>query len=307
MEPRAANFLERGVKKLTRMIISVFGGGGFIGTHLCERLLDSGHELHVVDVDFDKLGDLTTHHELTAHELDITRDDSDDQVADIVSCTDLVIDLIAYANPQQYVDMPIDVVDLNLFENLNIVEHCIDADVPLIQFSTSEVYGKMGGREDPVFREYESDLTLGPVGKQRWIYSCAKQLLERMVYAYGNRGDLEYTIVRPFNFIGPKMDYIIEEPDEGTPRVFAGFMSALLYDHPMVLVNGGTNQRVFTHIEDAVDAIELIIENEDRQFTNEIVNVGAPRNETSMRELAELMRDIYRERSPEGSIPPVQA
>ncbi|WP_254538285.1 NAD-dependent epimerase/dehydratase family protein [Halomarina litorea] len=288
--------------------IAVFGGGGFIGSHLTRRLLANGYHLDVVDISSEKIGDVLGHDRLQFHELDIYEPENDAACAAIVERSDLVVDLIAYANPEQYVAMPLEVVDLNLFQNLKIVEDCIEAETRLIQFSTCEVYGMLGNRtgDDTVFDEDTSNLIMGPVGNQRWIYATAKQLLERMVYAHGERDGLDWTIVRPFNFIGPEMDYIIESPDEGTPRVFASFMSALMYDHPMFLVDGGKNMRTFTHIEDAIDALELIIENEGGRYTREVVNIGTPGNETTIRGFADLMRDIYREESPDGRLPPMR-
>lgn len=288
--------------------IALFGGGGFIGSHLTSRLLETDYDLTVVDISKEKLDDVLPHPQVEFHELDIRDETNDRKCYQIVENSDVVVDLIAYANPQQYVEMPLDVVDLNFHKNLNIVEDCVETDTRLIQFSTCEVYGKIGNRsgDEIVFKEDTSDLILGPVGQQRWIYACAKELLERVVYAYGEEHGLEWSIIRPFNFVGPKMDYIITSPDEGTPRVFAAFMSALLYEHPMYLVNGGTNKRVFTFIEDAIDATELVLENDDERFTNEIVNVGNPTNEVTIREFADLMRDIYRDLSPSDSLPEIE-
>ncbi|MEF8973311.1 MAG: bifunctional UDP-4-keto-pentose/UDP-xylose synthase [Haloarcula sp.] len=287
--------------------VAVFGGGGFIGSHLVRRLVEEGREVVVVDITREKLADVLPHDRIEFIEADVGDPGNDQVNRRVVEDAELVVDLIAYANPQQYVDMPLEVVELNYDQNLKIVEDCVETDTRLIQFSTSEVYGKLGGRtgEDVVFREDESDLVMGPVGNHRWIYATAKQLLERMVNAHGIENGLDWTIVRPFNFIGQEMDYIITDPDEGTPRVFAGFMSALLYDHPMNVVDGGENRRAFTYIEDAIDAIELIIENPDGHFSNEVVNIGTPGNETTMMDLAHLMRDVYQELSPDGSLPPL--
>lgn len=287
--------------------IALFGGAGFIGSHLTRQLVERSHNLTIVDVDSEKIKDLLDHDCIEYYELDIRDEENDEICHNIVADSEVVIDLVAYANPQQYVDMPLDVVNLNYDQNLKIVEDCVETDTRLIQFSTCEVYGKLGNREgdDIVFSEDTTDLIMGPVGQQRWIYATAKQLLERVVYAHGEENGLDWTIVRPFNFIGPEMDYIITSPDEGTPRVFASFMSALLYDHTMYLVDGGTNRRTFIHIDDAVRAIEHIIENTNGHFSNEIVNVGAPGNESSIREFADLMRDTYQVLSPEGTLPEV--
>ena len=287
--------------------IALFGGGGFIGSHLTRALLNEGYELVVVDLSGEKIEDVLSDPKLEYFELDIQNEEHDTQFRQIVDDCNLVIDLIAYANPVQYVDKPIDVVELNYHDNMKIVEDCTELDTRLIQFSTCEVYGKMGGRTDGnhVFKEDDSDLVMGPVHNQRWIYATAKQLLERMVHAYGIEHGLDWSIIRPFNFVGPEMDYIITSPEEGTPRVFASFMSALMYDHTMYLVNGGTNKRSFTYIDDAVAAITTVIENEVNRFSNEIVNVGSPENEATIEEFAYLMRDIYQDISADGSLPEI--
>ena len=287
--------------------VALFGGAGFIGSHLTRRLLDEGYLLTVIDVDAEKIADLLPHDRIDFRELDI-RDDNDDTVERIVETSDVVFDLIAYANPKQYVDMPLEVVHLNYDQNLRLVENCVETDTRLIQFSTSEVYGKMGHRQgdDKVFSEDDSDLIMGPVENHRWIYATAKQLLERMVHAHGIENGLDWTVIRPFNFIGREMDYLIEEPDAGTPRVFASFMSALLYDHPMYLVDGGENRRSFTHISDAVSAMVYVLEGPER-YNREVVNIGTPGNETSIHDFAHLMRDIYAERSPDGELPPIES
>jgi UDP-apiose/xylose synthase len=97
---------------------------------------------------------------------------------------------------------------------------------------------------------------MGPINKQRWIYASGKQLLERVVHAHGMEGSLDYTIVRPFNFVGPRFDYLVPSGSMGGPRLFAHYMSALLSGGPMFLVDGGWRHRSFTHIADACDLYE---------------------------------------------------
>src|SRR5581483_729496 len=95
--------------------------------------------------------------------------------------------------------------------NLAVVRHCVKYGKRLIFPSTSEIYGMS---EDSILDEETSPLVYGPVNKQRWIYAASKQLLDRVIYAYGVRDNLDYTLFRPFNFIGPNLDNV-EEPKEG--------------------------------------------------------------------------------------------
>jgi UDP-apiose/xylose synthase len=135
-------------------------------------------------------------------------------------------------------------------------------------------------------------MILGPVAKHRWIYSCAKQLLERVLHAYGLETGFNYTIIRPFNFIGPKIDFLLSERD-GIPRVFSFFMDALIQGAPMKLVNGGEARRCYTYIDDAVDCAYRIVQNPGGVCDRQIFNIGSPENELTIRQLAETMRDIY--------------
>jgi len=161
----------------------------------------------------------------------------------------------------------------------------------LFQYSTSEVYGKSGHMG--AYNEETSDLTMGPTSKQRWIYASGKQYLERIIHAHGLRGDIEYTIVRPFNFVGPRFDYLVRSGELGGPRVFAHFMSALITGGPIHLVDGGAQRRSFTHIDDASDAFTILLDSPGA--VNEIFNIGNPVTDTSMRELAIYMMELYEE------------
>jgi len=172
------------------------------------------------------------------------------------------------------------------------MENCIRQRKHLIQFSTCEVYGVSGGSAIP-FSEETTPLVLGPIKYQRWIYACGKQFLERIIYAHGIAGDLDYTIIRPFNFIGPRIDYLPIDGVMGVPRVFSLFLSSLLKGEPLYLVDGGVNRRSFTYIDDAVEGIMIIIRHSQDCFQREIVNIGNPRNEASVREIAALMKKIY--------------
>lgn len=276
--------------------IAVFGAGGFIGSHMVVALIRAGYRVQAIDLTLEKLEDdwdeLNTSDRLEAIDIDIRN--HRDRVEEIVRGADIIIDLIAFANPSIYVEDPLGTVDLNLFENLRIVELCHKYDKFLIQYSTCEVYGLAQDREDKVFSEDTSNLILGPINQHRWIYACAKQMLERIVHAYGMMHDLNYIIIRPFNFVGPRIDYLIHSRADGNPRVFSHFMSALLLDKPLPLVDGGKNLRSYVHIADATQAFLIALENRDK-LNRQIVNIGTPNNETSIRELAHLVIRLYEE------------
>lgn len=294
------------------MRILSLGAGGFIGCHLTQRLLNEGHAVTAVDIEADKASDFIDHPGLTFIRQDIRAPGW--SLEPLVRDADLVIDLIAYANPGLYLRIPLDVFQLNFIENLKIAESCVKHSRRLIQFSTCEVYGRtaaslknahLADPEDPIhatFSEDESECILGPVVKHRWIYSCAKQLLERVLHAYGIEQGFNYTIIRPFNFIGPKIDFLPHER-EGIPRVFSFFMDALLNGGQMKLVDGGTARRCYTYIDDAVECIKRIVDNPGGVCDREIFNIGSPCNEISIRQMAETMREIYAEQYYDPSVP----
>lgn len=293
----------------------VLGGGGFIGSHLVDRLLNEGRRVTAVDVSVAKLGHVLDHPRLRVALHDIR--DSGFDLDGSVRGADLVIDLVAYANPGLYVRMPLEVFRLNFEENLRIARACARHGKRLIQFSSCEVYGMtpaavvpglLRDPEDPAlatFSEDRSPCLLGPVGRHRWIYASAKQLLERVLHAMGLAGELDYTIVRPFNFLGPRIDSL-PSAGEGVPRVFSYFMEALLRGEPMKLVDGGRNRRCYTDIGDAVEAIARIVDDAGGVCSRQIFNIGSPANEIRISGLAELMTGIYAGRLgiPESDLPP---
>lgn len=281
------------------MRVLLLGAGGFIGANLAERLLRDGvHDVTAIDIESEKLEGVLGHAKLAFINHDIRQRAK--TLESLVVTHDVVVDLVAMANPSLYVTNPIDVFELNFTENLKIAEMCVKHRKRIIQFSTCEVYGKTVAKvlgKNPTelpfpFSEDSSPMIMGPIGAHRWIYACAKQLLERVLHAYGLEQGLNYTIIRPFNFIGPRIDYLPSEK-AGNPRVFSHFMNALLYGTPMKLVDGGTQFRAYTYIDDAVDCIVRIIENPESVCDRQIFNIGTPENEVTIRQLAELMRETF--------------
>jgi nucleoside-diphosphate-sugar epimerase len=160
----------------------------------------------------------------------------------------------------------------------------------LIFPSTSEVYGMC---PDAEFDEEDSHLVTGPIHKERWIYSASKQLLDRVIYAYGKHNDLQYTLFRPFNWYGPRLDNIFN-PKPGGSRVLTQFIGNILRGEDILLVDGGAQKRSFMHIADGIKALLKIIENKNAAASQRIFNIGNPAENISIRTLAEMLVDYIK-------------
>jgi UDP-apiose/xylose synthase len=278
--------------------IAVLGAGGFIGSHLVPGLRDRFDcEIDAVDVDLRKLECTDAHVRRIEARVEDPR-----LIEEITSRCQVVISLTALCNPAQYSTIPLEVIDASFTHLLPLVTRCSHRKLRLIHFSTAEVYGRraLDGHGEPTLRMNEDDscFVLGPVERERWTYACAKQLLERVIWAHGRHGALPFTIIRPFNTIGARMDYLPGIDGEGTPRVLACFMSALLRGQPLPLVNGGQQRRAFMDVSDMVEAVCLVLER-PKQSTGQIFNLGNPDNDVTICELARMLSDAFAALRPE--------
>ena len=270
--------------------VMILGANGFIGSALASAILRrTDWEVYGIDLSDHKQQDVVSSPRFRFVEGDITI--NHEWVEYHIKKCDVVLPLVAIANPAQYVKEPLRVFELDFEDNLGIVRQCAKYGKRLVFPSTSEIYGMS---PDSVLHEETSPLVYGPVNKQRWIYAASKQLLDRVIFAYGTRDNLDYTLFRPFNFIGPNLDNV-DEPKEGSSRVFTQFLSSILYRQPIRLVDGGSQRRSFTFIDDGVDCLLRIIENPGRRASQRIFNIGNPDNCVSIRELAESMIRIAQE------------
>jgi nucleoside-diphosphate-sugar epimerase len=146
---------------------------------------------------------------------------------------------------------------------------------------------------DEQFDPEESLLSYGPINKPRWIYACSKQLMDRVIWGYGMEG-LNFTLFRPFNWIGPGLDSIYT-PKEGSSRVVTQFLGHIVRGENISLVDGGAQKRAFTDIDDGIGALMKIIANKDGVATGKIYNIGNPSNNFSVRELANKMMKLANE------------
>ncbi len=264
--------------------VLILGANGFIGSSLTRAILQQKDwEVYGMDIGSHKLEDSLSDPRFKFVEGDITI--NREYIEYHVKKCDVVIPLVAIANPIQYVKDPLRVFELDFEANLAVVRQAAKYRKRIIFPSTSEVYGMC---PDAKLDEATSPLVYGPIDRQRWIYACSKQLLDRVIYAYGVRDGVDYTLFRPFNWIGPKLDEVFE-PKEGSSRLFTQFISNVIFKKPLQLVDGGRQSRSFTFIDDGVDALRRIIENKDGCASRQIFNLGNPRNNVSVAELARMI------------------
>ncbi|MEW5561718.1 bifunctional UDP-4-amino-4-deoxy-L-arabinose formyltransferase/UDP-glucuronic acid oxidase ArnA [Enterobacter asburiae] len=285
------------VKRRTRVLI--LGVNGFIGNHLTDRLLkDDNYEIYGLDIGSDAIsrfldnprfhfveGDISIHSEWIEYH--------------IKKC-DVVLPLVAIATPIEYTRNPLRVFELDFEENLKIIRDCVKYNKRIIFPSTSEVYGMC---TDKNFDEDNSNLVVGPINKQRWIYSVSKQLLDRVIWAYGDKAGLKFTLFRPFNWMGPRLDSL-NSARIGSSRAITQLILNLVEGSPIKLIEGGKQKRCFTDISDGIEALFRIIENKEGRCDGQIVNIGNPDNEASIKELAEMLLDCFERHPLRNQFPP---
>jgi len=286
-------------KTARKKSVLILGVNGFIGNHLSERLLESGrYEVHGMDLNAGSLQRLMDHPDFYFSEGDISI--HREWIEYHVRKCDIVLPLVAIATPIEYVRNPLRVFELDFEENLRVVRYCAKYGKRVLFPSTSEVYGMCA---DDHFDEDNSRLVLGPIRKQRWIYSCSKQLLDRVIWAYGATQGLPFTLFRPFNWIGPRLDSL-ESARIGSSRAITQLILNLAEGTPIKLVDGGLQKRCFTDVKDGVECLFRIIENRDNCCDGRIFNIGNPENEASIESLALLLIDKFKQHPLRDHFPP---
>lgn len=263
--------------------VLILGVNGFIGNALLEAVLQNTEwEVYGIDISSNNINESLSHSRFNFFEGDILTNTN--WIEYHVKRCDVVLPLVAIATPSTYVQDPLRVFELDFEANLQIIRQCVQNQARVVFPSTSEVYGMC----EEEFNEETSNFVLGPIQKERWIYSCSKQLLDRIIYAYGKHQDLEFTIFRPFNWIGPKQDNVFNLK-EGGSRVLIQFISNIIHGKDIQLVNGGVQRRSFTYLDDGIDCLLKIIENKNKCAQSRIFNIGNPANDCSIKELAETL------------------
>ena len=253
--------------------ILVTGGGGFIGSHLCEKLLKEGNEVLCVD-NFYTGSKSNVIHLLDNPLFEIIRHDI---CFPFYIEVDEIYNLACPASPVHYQFDPVQTTKTSVHGAINMLGLAKRVKAKILQASTSEVYG------DPTIHPQTEDYwgNVNPIGT-RSCYDEGKRCAETLFFDYYRQHDLNIKVARIFNTYGPKMS-----PNDG--RVISNFIVQALNDEPITIYGEGKQTRSFCYVDDLVEAITQLMETE-KGFVGP-VNLGNP-NEFSILELAELVKDI---------------
>lgn len=258
--------------------ILVTGGAGFIGSHLCERLLADGHEVLCVDNYYtgrrSNIGHLLAERRFEAMRHDVT--------FPLYVEVDEIYNLACPASPIHYQFDPVQTLKTSVHGAINMLGLAKRTKAKIFHASTSEVYGDPTVHPQP--ESYWGNVNpLGP----RACYNEGKRAAETLFADYRRQHGVRVKIARIFNTYGPRM-----HPNDG--RVVSNFIVAALKGEPITIYGDGTQTRSFCYVSDLVDAIMLLMETPDSFFGP--VNLGNAR-ECTIRELAEVVLQLAGSRS----------
>ena len=257
----------------------VTGGAGFIGSHLCERLLERGDEVHIVD-DL-STGSVSNFQHLKIHpafHYHIDTITNQHLMSELVDLCDVTYHLAAAVGVRLIVDSPVRTMETNIRGTEIVLALAEQKRKRVLITSTSEVYGK---REQIPFHE-DDDLVMGPTNKGRWSYACSKAIDEFLAIAYWKEKKVPTVIVRLFNTVGPRQ----------TGRygmVIPNLVAQALTGREITVFGDGQQSRCFTHVNDSVDAILKIADHPDAN--GEVYNIGSE-EEITILQLANRIKQL---------------
>lgn len=259
------------------MNVLITGGGGFLGSFICDVHIERGDSVVALDLsDGAKVAHLATHPNFRFLSTTVTDEAT---MREEIRASDLVYHLAAVADPRRYVEDPLHTLQLDLIAGLHVVDWVVEAKRPLVFTSTSEVYG----RNPQVPWTEDADRVLGSTAINRWSYATAKAALEHYILAHHQQSGLEFNIFRPFNFFGPRLDSL------GAGRVVTIFLEKFLAGQPVQIHGDGTQTRTFCFIRDAAEGI--VLGSTSEKARNTVLNIGTDIEHT-IESLAETMRRV---------------
>lgn len=255
------------------MRILVTGGAGFVGSHVAERLLENGHEVVVADNYFTGSKD-NIEHLLGNPKFEILRHDV---TFPLYVEVDAIYNLASPASPIHYQHDPVQTTKTNVMGAINMLGLAKRLRVPILQASTSEVYGDPEVHPQP--EEYWGKVN--PIGP-RACYDEAKRVAETLFFDYHRQHGLKIRVARIFNTYGPRM-----AADDG--RVVSNFIVQALRDEPLTIYGDGSQTRSFCYVDDLVGGLIALMQNKSDETGP--VNLGNP-GEFTMLELADLVLEL---------------
>jgi UDP-glucose 4-epimerase len=268
----------------------ITGGAGFIGSHLSEALLGSGHEVLILDnLSTGSIDNVSHLKGRPGFEYFIDTVENEPLLAELIDRSDVVFHFAAAVGVKLIVEQPVHTIETNVHGTEVVLKHANKKKKLVVIASTSEVYGKS---DDVPFRE-DSDLVMGPTPKHRWAYACSKAIDEFLALAYWKERKLPVIIVRFFNTVGPRQ----------TGRygmVIPNFVQQALAGEPITVFGDGTQSRSFTHVSDVVGALLKLVA--EPKAIGQVVNIGNTQ-EVAILALAERVRDLAGSKSPITFVP----
>ena len=272
----------------------ITGGAGFVGSHLAEHLLETGHEVSILDnLSTGSIDNITHLKGNPGFSYAIDSVTNEPLLAELIDRSDVVFHLAAAVGVKLIVEQPVHTIETNVHGTEVVLKHANKKKKLVFIASTSEVYGKSA---DVPFRE-DADLVLGATVRHRWAYACSKLIDEFLALAYWKERKLPVVIVRLFNTVGPRQ----------TGRygmVLPTFVRQALAGKPITVFGDGTQSRSFTYVGDVVKALGMLAA--EPRAIGQVFNIGNS-EEVTIRELAERVRTHAHSPSPVQLVPYDQA
>ena len=254
--------------------ILVTGGAGFLGSHLCERLLSEGNEVICLDdlssgqrANIERFAD-DDHFELL---------EQDVRLPDSLPRVDCIYHLASRASPEDFTNFPVDIALSNTQGTRRLLDHARACDARMVYASTSEVYGDPEVKPQP--ETYNGNVNIRGI---RGCYDESKRFGETLTVAYRRRYDLDVRTARIFNTYGPRM-----RPDDG--RVVPTFLTQALDGEDLTVYGDGTQTRSFCYVDDLISGLRLLMSVDSLEYG--VYNLGDD-NEQTILDLAETILDM---------------
>ena len=261
------------IKSIMQKTILVTGGAGFIGSHLCDRLLEGGARVICVDNLLTSTKENIAHFEENENFIFMEHDIV--EPIEINEDVHEIYNLACPASPVHYQENPIRTIKTNTTGVLNVLGLAKLKNAKILQASTSEVYGDP--EQHPQTEEYKGSVsTIGP----RACYDEGKRVAETLFFEYKRMHDLKIKVIRIFNTYGPRMAF-----NDG--RVVSNFIVAALKNENIEFHGDGSQTRSFCYVDDLVDGIVKMMNSEDEVVGP--INLGNPK-EFTIKQLAEKVR-----------------